>query len=482
METASDRKIPMDTLDQEHIEMRSLGRRREDLLMINRGHRHSQLFQVGQTLTSEINLDALFEIVMDQTNQIMDTERSAVFLNDEESGELWSLVATGMTKNEIRIPVTQGVAGWVFQSGMPLTINDAYEDHRFYSSVDEKSGFRTRNILCLPLTNRKGQCIGVLQALNKRTGDFTEEDTELLTSISHYVAIALENSRLYEKLKSTLLRIETLEKVKNHLTKFVPSSVAKLVEQDPHKLESEKTPTDVSILFIDIEGFSKITEELDQVLVNDMVESHFSAYLDCITRYGGEVNETSGDGLMIIFKEASQKENDQNAVAAAMEIISENHRLNDELQFGCGRINLHLGLNSGTALVGSTKMKSLSGERWTYTASGLVTVLAARIGALSRECRLYIGPETQKNLDESYECEFLGLRELKNIKNPVPIYHVKSVGDKHTTSQKVKLHGLPLSSGYTKSTYNRKAKDSLEKPLKMCIPCSQQDMDVLLGA
>ena len=127
-------------------------------------------------------------------------------------------------------------------------------------------------------------------------------------------------------------------------------------------------------------------------------------------------------------------------------------------------------------------MKSLSGERWTYTASGLVTVLAARIGALSRECRLYIGPETQKNLDESYECEFLGLRELKNIKNPVPIYHVKSVGDNHTTSQKVKLHDLPLSSGYTKSIYNRKGEDSLEKPLKMSIPCSQQEMDVLLGA
>jgi hypothetical protein len=133
-------------------------------------------------------------------------------------------------------------------------------------------------------------------------------------------------------------------------------------------------------------------------------------------------------------------------------------------------------------LVGSTKMKSLSGERWTYTASGLVTVLAARIGALSSECRLYIGPETQKNLDESYECEFLGLRELKNIKNPVPIYHVKSLADNHTTSKKVKLHGLPLSSDNTKSTYNRKDKDSLENPLKMCIPCSQQDMDVLLGA
>jgi class 3 adenylate cyclase len=248
--------------------------------------------------------------------------------------------------------------------------------------------------------------------------------------------VALENAQLYEKVKkyseelrTTLLRIEMLEKVKSQLTKFVPSTVAKLVEKDPDELALEKVSMDVSVLFIDIEGFSKITEENDQVLVNDMVESHFSAYLDCIGRHGGDVNETSGDGLMIIFKDDSRKKNNENAVAAAMEIISENRRLNNELEFPWGKVDLHLGLNSGKAWVGSTKMKSLSGERWTYTASGLVTVMAARIGSLSRESRLYIGSETQKYLDESYDCEFIGLHDFKNIKKPMPVYEVKGITD-----------------------------------------------------
>lgn len=413
---------------------RSIGRRKEDNVVREKLYRNKQLFNVGQILTSEIDINTAFKVIMDQTNEIMSTERSTVFLHDEKAQQLWSLVATDMEENEIRIPADQGLAGWVFQHKTPVVINDPYNDPRFYSKVDMKSGFRTRNILCIPLINRKGECIGSFQALNKKSGDFIDEDLDLLASLSHYVAIALENSNLYkevkdysERLRKTLLRIEMLERIKTQLTKFVPSSVAKLAEKDPEKLAVEKIPMHVTVLFIDIQGFSKITEEFDQMLVNDMVESHFSAYLDSIRRYGGEVNETSGDGLMIIFKDESPEKNNNNAVTAAMEIILENRRLNKEFQYPWGRVDLHLGINSGKAWVGSTKMKSLSGERWTYTASGLVTVLAARIGALSHETRLYIGPETHKCLDDSYDCEFIGLHGLKNIKNPIPVYQVKDI-------------------------------------------------------
>ncbi|MBN1105823.1 MAG: GAF domain-containing protein [Deltaproteobacteria bacterium] len=415
-------------------EGRGIGRRKEDFLLRERLQKHVLLFNVGQILTSEMHLIPLFEVVMDQTNQMVGTQRSTVFLYDENSDELWSLVATGMRQNEIRIPSGHGVAGWVFQNRSPLLINDAYRDQRFYSEVDKKSGFRTRNILCVPLFNQKTDCIGALQALNKERGDFTDDDVELLKSMSHYVAIALENSKLYEqvkgyseRLKQTLLDIETLEKVKSQLTKFVPSSVARMVEQDPDRVNLEKVPTEVTILFIDIQGFSAITEGFDQRLVNDMVECHFSEYLECVKRHGGEVNEVAGDGLMVIFKEGEVESHAREAVAAAMEIIAENHRMNQEVSYPWGGVDLHLGINSGRAYVGSTKMKSLAGERWTYTASGMVTVLAARIGALSGGTRLYIGPDTHAYVRGDFECEFLGERELKNVKGPVPVYWVKDV-------------------------------------------------------
>ena len=211
------------------------------------------------------------------------------------------------------------------------------------------------------------------------------------------------------------------------MTNFVPSSVAKLVEHNSDKLTGKKVPMDVTILFIDIQGFSKITEKYDQALVNDMVECHFSRYLECINRRGGEVNETSGDGLMVIFKDGPLESHAKEAVAAGLEIIFENSRLNDERLYPWGKVELHLGINSGTAYVGSTKMKSLTGERWTYTASGLVTVLAARISALSCASQLYLGPETFECVENYADYEFIGPQKVKNVNNPVPVYWVKNL-------------------------------------------------------
>ncbi len=88
----------MSTLQPGHTERRSIGRRREDKLLRHRIRKLNQLFAVCQCITSEMNLHALFEVIMEQTNQIMGTQRSTVFLYDHKCGELWSLVATGMKK------------------------------------------------------------------------------------------------------------------------------------------------------------------------------------------------------------------------------------------------------------------------------------------------------------------------------------------------------------------------------------------------
>lgn len=185
--------------------------------------RHRMLLELGQIITSEMNLEALFDLIMRQTNAFMNTELCSVFMFDEENEELWSLVSTDLQRDAIRIPADQGVTGRVFQDKKPLIINDAYNDPRFLSEVDKKTGFRTRNILCIPLINREKKCIGTLQTLNKKTGDFTQQDQELLTSASHYVAIALENAKLYEDLK---LLDRAKERVINHLSHELKTPLA----------------------------------------------------------------------------------------------------------------------------------------------------------------------------------------------------------------------------------------------------------------
>jgi signal transduction histidine kinase len=95
----------------------------------------------------------------------------------------------------------QGIAGWVFQNKAPLIINRPYEDSRFCREIDRQTGFQTLNLLCLPLINRHQECIGTLQALNKKEAPFSAHDLGMLSAVSHYVTIAVENAKLYQELK-----------------------------------------------------------------------------------------------------------------------------------------------------------------------------------------------------------------------------------------------------------------------------------------
>jgi signal transduction histidine kinase len=171
--------------------------------------------EMGQIVTSEMNLESLFDLVMQQTASIMSSERASVFLYDAAGECLWSRASTDLKQNAVRISPQCGIAGWVFRSQSALIVNDPYNDPRFFSGVDKKTGSRTRNILCTPLVNRRKQCIGTLQAMNKKAGDFDENDLELLTAASYYVTIALENARLYEDLKAL---DKAKERAINHLS------------------------------------------------------------------------------------------------------------------------------------------------------------------------------------------------------------------------------------------------------------------------
>jgi adenylate cyclase len=178
-------------------------------------HRYKMICELGRMVTSGMNLESLFGLVMQQTASIMSSERASVFLYDKGNDLLWSHASTDLKTKAIRISPHCGIAGWVFNSQSALIVNDPYNNRRFFPGVDKKTGSRTRNILCTPLMNRSRQCVGTLQAMNKKGGDFDENDLELLTAASYYVTIALENARLYEDLKAL---DKAKERAINHLS------------------------------------------------------------------------------------------------------------------------------------------------------------------------------------------------------------------------------------------------------------------------
>ncbi|MFW6067641.1 MAG: GAF domain-containing protein [Myxococcota bacterium] len=163
-----------------------------------REHRKLLALQdVGAALGSTLDLKELLALVLERVSEVMDADRSTLYLLDDEAGELWSTVAQGESEQEIRLALGEGLAGWVAQSGQALRVRDAYQDVRFDGEWDRKSGYRTRSTLCVPMKNQHGRTIGVIQALNKRSGEFTAEDEALLTALATQAAVSVENSKLF---------------------------------------------------------------------------------------------------------------------------------------------------------------------------------------------------------------------------------------------------------------------------------------------
>lgn len=159
--------------------------------------RAEALAEIGLALSSILDVDALLREVMARAQELLEAERSTLFLVDRERGELWSKVLRGQKPHEIRLPLGTGLAGWVAKAGRPVVVADAYEDPRFDPSVDQRSGFRTRAVLAVPIRGRDERVLGVIEVLNRRSGAFGPAEERLLAAVASQAGVAIENARLF---------------------------------------------------------------------------------------------------------------------------------------------------------------------------------------------------------------------------------------------------------------------------------------------
>jgi len=162
---------------------------------------------------AENDLDNILALVPQQACTLLEADRAALYLMDKAAGEIYSAVALGLSDKTIRLKLQQGVTGMVAGTGKSILITDAYADPRFYRGVDELTGYHTQQILCVPIKNRRGEILGVLELLNKRTGDFTPEDEEVLSLLAAQIGIAMANAQLYDGLRTSLDRLSRLMKI-----------------------------------------------------------------------------------------------------------------------------------------------------------------------------------------------------------------------------------------------------------------------------
>ncbi len=275
------------------------------------------------------------------------------------------------------------------------------------------------------------EIMAVLSVVSKPGTRFSRKDFYLMRDLSETMGNALLSAKKHWEVTQEKIRISQML---THLSPFVPQSVRSIVENNPEMLKMKKEKKEVTVLFLDLEGYARLSTNRPEIEVNEMIEKMFSSFVDPIHRSGGDINETAGDGLMIIFKNYNAKANAISAIKAAFDIDRISHEIGGKINWVPEPIHVNMGINSGAALVGMTQFKGSLDTRMTYTASGPVTNLAARLADYAKGGDLLIGEETKELVEGLWPIFNLGQVSLKGIEKPLRIYSLK--GD-HIQSSKV---------------------------------------------
>ena len=394
------------------------------------------LYDASREIGFMIDTHAIMQNLLMMVIGTFGTFRGVILLADTERGSVEAVTQRGLDEKDMS-SLAEMVQSGRFAEMMQHTPGIHLLGERGAASKSESAAaddfLASLNLhvwIPLPVKDHLKGGIGLGE---KMTGEpYTADDLELLTTLANQASMAIQNAtaheevvRYAEELAASLRRIQILENIRTNLAKFVPKTVQDLIEQSPEAPSLDKREADVSVVFSDITGYTRLSAQMDLDRVNQLVECYFGAFLDEILKYGGDVNETAGDGLMVIFQDPDPHQHARAAVFAALGIQKRTLEINDQLSGHFEPITMHVGVNSGIASVGATKIEGAAGTRWTFTASGPTTNVAARLAAFAEGGAVVISEETRRRLGDDFDVEDLGLQTLKNVAQPVRTYQVK---------------------------------------------------------
>lgn len=380
--------------------------------------RFENLSRVAQKITSSLNIGDILEIIRDQAKESVPHAREACLLMfDPEALNYTRPLHCAVYKNRINCQLCKRGRDTIKDAlDQPLTYKCAYGDEDNPLTPSEE----TEKPICelaLPIHSGE-QPLAVLDVIAKEGHSFDELDITLLKDLADLATNAIINTRNHWRMAQEKLN---LDNILEHLRPFVPETVQKIVEKDPSAPSFEKRNIDVSILFLDVASYTKISENLTREKVNFIIEKYFSSFLDVIYAHEGDINETAGDGLMVIFQ-GTEQENALNASKAALDVRKRTMEINEELEGRFDPVDVNMGINSGVASVGMTRFHGAAGIRMTFTATGSVTNLAARIASAAIEGDILIGPETAKRIKNEIPLLDRDLMSFKNVRDEVQVF------------------------------------------------------------
>jgi adenylate cyclase len=378
--------------------------------------------EVSRNINSILDLDPLLEVVMENATQVMKAEASSVLLLDENERELIFRIALGEKREKvkkIRLKVGKGIAGWVAKTGKAMIINDVKKEPRFNQSVDKKTGFKTRAILCVPLFSKE-KMIGVIQVINKHENlPFTNEDEELLNTFACHAAISIENAKLYESIREE-------ERKRGIYQRFFSPQVVDEVMSKSKTLSLGGRRQNVTVLFSDIRDFTEITEAKSPEYIVEMLNEYFAEMIEIVFKYGGTLDKFIGDGLMAIFgAPIYYKDHAVRGVTAAIEMKERLKAINKRnRKRGYIEIYVGIGINTGSVIAGTIG----SEKRMEYTVVGNEVNIANRLQGIAQGGQILITENTCRELKGlKVEIDKLKQIQVRGKRGVMDIYEVKSL-------------------------------------------------------
>ena len=207
---------------------------------------------IASRLSGTEETASLLELIAGEAARLLDCDRSSIFLWDRERNEVEARPALGVPGSSLRVPASEGIVGETLRTGEAVTVNDAYADPRFNQSVDRQSGYRTRNLICVPLKDADGSIVGAFEGINRnRNLDFTVEDVECLQQLGTQAAVALRNLRELSLLNRS--RDQLAEQVTSAVEIIGESSAINALRDTIQRLAS----TDLPVLVLGESGTGK---------------------------------------------------------------------------------------------------------------------------------------------------------------------------------------------------------------------------------
>jgi class 3 adenylate cyclase len=394
------------------------------------------LYDVSKDIFGSVDLEIITKSFLLMTMGNFGVVQGFILLDNRKSGETMHFVPMGFHDSD---PCA------LHNDAARVVVSGDFETSVEEAAMAETTGFLRHGVVCMLSFCIGPECLGLLGLGPKLTGKaYSQDDKELLGTLVNNLIVALKNARSFEdikrlnkdlqeknielehalkKLQVALRKIEILESIKSNLCKFVPTTVTRLIERSPTAPLPECREQDVSVLFVDIQGYTRITERLDSVELNQLVEQYFSVFMDAIYTNNGDVNETAGDGLMVLFCNEDERTNALEAARAAL-WIRDKAAVISQQSHDSESLVVNMGINSGRALLGAAKFESMTGCRCTYTARGMVTNVAARIGALAADGAILLSKATADRINDSFQLESKGTFSLKNVSQRVEVFSI----------------------------------------------------------